>query len=99
MKEFPLVLECKLVEVFELGLHTQFVGAVIDVKAEKSVMSENGLVEIERLKPLVFSPDTLGYYRIGPFIGQAFGLGRGISKRQGSHTPGYSSDATRQPSI
>jgi flavin reductase (DIM6/NTAB) family NADH-FMN oxidoreductase RutF len=78
VKEFPLVLECKLVEVFELGLHTQFVGEVMDVKAEKSVMTESGLVDIQKLKPLVFTPDTLAYYGVGSFIGQAFMAGRGI---------------------
>ena len=28
VKEFPLVLECKLVHVSDLGLHTQFMGEV-----------------------------------------------------------------------
>ena len=40
VKEFPLVLECKLVHVAELGLHTQFVGEVIDVKTDESVIGE-----------------------------------------------------------
>ena len=86
VKEFPLVLECKLVEVFELGLHTMFVGEVMDVKAEKSVMAKSGLVEIDKVKPLVFTPDTLAYYGIGSFLGQAFAIGRGISKKEYTRT-------------
>jgi flavin reductase (DIM6/NTAB) family NADH-FMN oxidoreductase RutF len=98
VKEFPLVLECKLVEVFDLGLHTQFVGEVIDVKAEKSVMAKSGLVQIKKVKPLVFTPDTLEYYRIGRFIDQAFAAGRLIWK-QNHEEFGNSRAAPQQPSI
>jgi flavin reductase (DIM6/NTAB) family NADH-FMN oxidoreductase RutF len=76
VKEFPLIVECKLAHVIELGLHTQFVGEVLDVKAEESVMAKGGLVENTKVKPLVFAPDTQGYYGIGNFVGQAFTVGR-----------------------
>jgi len=76
VKEFPLIVECKLAHVMELGLHTQFVGEVLDVKAEESVMAKGGLLEIKKVKPLVFAPDTPGYYGIGNFVGQAFSVGR-----------------------
>jgi len=78
VKEFPLVVECKLARVIELGLHTQFVGEVIDVKAEHGVMAEGGLLEITKVKPLTFTPDTQAYYGIGHLVGQAFSVGHGI---------------------
>jgi len=78
IKEFPLVVECKLARVIELGLHTQFVGEVMDVKAEDSVTAKGGLLEITKVKPLVFAPDTQAYYGIGHFVGQAFSVGHGI---------------------
>jgi len=76
VKEFSLIVECKLAHVFELGLHTQFVGEVMDVKAEDSVMAKEGLLDIIKVKPLVFAPDTQAYYGIGHFVGQAFSVGR-----------------------
>ena len=76
VEEFPLVLECKLALVNELGLHTQFIGQILDAKAEDSVMAKGGLLDITKVKPLVFAPDTQGYYGIGPFVGQAFSAGR-----------------------
>ncbi len=76
VKEFPLVVECKLAHVVELGLHTQFVGEVVDVKADESVMAVGGLLDIAKVKPLAFTPDTQAYYGIGPFLGQAFTVGR-----------------------
>jgi flavin reductase (DIM6/NTAB) family NADH-FMN oxidoreductase RutF len=76
VKEFPLVLECKLALVNELGLHTQFIGQILDAKAEDSVLAKGGWIEITKLKPLVFAPDTQRYYGIGNLVGQAFSVGR-----------------------
>ena len=76
VKEFPLVLECRLVHTFELGLHTQFVGEILDVKAEEAVLSGKGTLDIKKLLPLVFAPDTQSYYGIGRFVGKAFALGK-----------------------
>ena len=78
VKEFSLIVECKLAHVIELGLHTQFVGEVMDVKAEDSVTAKGGLLEITKVKPLVFAPDTQAYYGIGHLVGQAFSVGQGI---------------------
>jgi flavin reductase (DIM6/NTAB) family NADH-FMN oxidoreductase RutF len=78
VKEFPLVMECKLVQVVELGLHTQFVGEVIDTKADESIIGDHGAIDIKKLKPLVFTPDTQDYYGIGSFKGKVFSAGKGI---------------------
>jgi flavin reductase (DIM6/NTAB) family NADH-FMN oxidoreductase RutF len=73
--EFPLVLECRVVHTFELGLHTQFVGEILDVKAEETVLDANGLADIKKVQPLVFTPDTQAYYGIGACLGRAFSVG------------------------
>ena len=78
VQDFPLVVECKLAHVLELGLHTQFVGQVIDVKAEQSVIANSGLVDIDKVRPLIFTPDTLAYYGIGLMIAKSFSVGREI---------------------
>jgi flavin reductase (DIM6/NTAB) family NADH-FMN oxidoreductase RutF len=73
--EFAFVVECRLVHTFELGLHTQFVGEVVDVKADDAVLGPAG-IDIGKLKPLMFAPDTQGYYAIGKYVGQAFSIGK-----------------------
>jgi flavin reductase (DIM6/NTAB) family NADH-FMN oxidoreductase RutF len=78
VKEFPLVLECKLVHVAELGLHTQFIGEVIDAKADGSIIGNSGAIDIKKFKPLVFTADTQEYYGIGKYIGKVFTAGKGI---------------------
>ena len=78
VKEFLLVMECKLVHVAELGLHTQFVGEVIDAKADESIIGDDGAIDIKKLKPLVFTPDTQDYYGIGTYKGKVFSAGKEI---------------------
>jgi flavin reductase (DIM6/NTAB) family NADH-FMN oxidoreductase RutF len=78
VKEFRLVLECKLVHVADLGLHTQFVGEVIDAKADESIIGNGGAIDIKKLNPLVFAPDTQDYYGIGKYIAKVFTAGKGI---------------------
>ena len=53
IKEFPLVLECKLTHTVEIGLHTQFIGEILDVKVEDSVLGEGGTIDIEKMRPFL----------------------------------------------
>jgi len=78
VEEFPLVLECRVIRVNELGLHTQFVGQIVDVKAEESVLGEKGLPDVEKVKPILFGPSHRTYHGVGEYLGQAFALGKEI---------------------
>ena len=77
--EFPLVLECRLLQMFEIGLHTQFIGEILDVKADEAVLTEGGEPDIEKIKPFVFAPGTKTYHGIGKKIGDAFSIGKKTS--------------------
>ena len=76
VQEFPLILKCSLLHVFELGLHTQFVGEIVDVKADETVLGPDGWPDAKKLKPVVFAPDTHKYYGLGDFLGDAFSIGK-----------------------
>jgi flavin reductase (DIM6/NTAB) family NADH-FMN oxidoreductase RutF len=76
--EFPVVLECKLVQTVELGLHTQFVGEILDVKADESVLNEKGLPDIQLVRPFVFTPEVRAYNTIGQVKDMAFSAGKAI---------------------
>jgi flavin reductase (DIM6/NTAB) family NADH-FMN oxidoreductase RutF len=78
IKEFPLVLECRLVHFQELGMHTQFIGEIIDTKADASIIGNTGAIDIQLLRPLIFTPDTQEYYGVGNPVGKVFSAGKGI---------------------
>ena len=42
--EFPLVLECRVIHTLEIGLHTLFIGEILDVKADEAVLGEKGFL-------------------------------------------------------
>ena len=76
IKEFSLVLECKLVHTIDLGLHTQFIGEIMDAKADEAVLGDNGLPVLSKINPFTFSPPERKYYAIGQDLGQAFSFGK-----------------------
>jgi flavin reductase (DIM6/NTAB) family NADH-FMN oxidoreductase RutF len=76
--EFPLVLECKIIHTHKIGLHTQFIGEILDIKADESVIGEKG-PEMDKVKPFLWAPDqTRGYYSVGGFLGKAFSIGKDL---------------------
>ena len=75
-EEFPLVLECRLLHTLEIGIHTQFIGEIVDVKADRDTLSEDGLPDILKIKPLVFDTAHRGYHSVGPLLGKAFSVGK-----------------------
>jgi flavin reductase (DIM6/NTAB) family NADH-FMN oxidoreductase RutF len=76
IKEFPVVIECNVLHTVEIGLHTQFIGEIVDIKAAESVLDEQGMADILKVKPLIFDPGQGAYYNIGEFIGKAFSIGK-----------------------
>lgn len=73
--EFPLVLECTLLRTESLGMHIQFVGEIVDVKADADVLDEKGYPDAAKVRPLIFTPVTRAYHTVGEYVGQAFEMG------------------------
>jgi len=82
--EFPFALECRLLHTIEIGLHTQFIGEIVDIKADEAALTENGRLSIERVKPILFAPDDRAYYGVGRHLGQAFSIGRELQQGEPS---------------
>ena len=76
IEEFQINLECKVIHIAELGLHTQFVGQILNIKAERKLLEEGQPPMIEQIMPLIYSPDNRNYYTIGEKIGCAFSIGK-----------------------
>lgn len=76
--EFPMVLECRLLHTIDIGLHTQFIGEILDVKVEESVLGEKGMPDIEKVRPLLFEPEVNTYHGVGKYVGKTYKIGRQI---------------------
>ncbi len=76
VKEFPVVLECEVLKVVEIGLHTQFIGEIKDIKADENILAENGLPDIDKVQPFIYNSAGQDYYALGDLLGQAYTVGR-----------------------
>lgn len=76
VQEFPYIIECKLLQHIELGLHTEFIGEIIDVKVEEAMVGENGVPVIDKIRPFFLAPGGGFYYAAGQQIGKAFSIGK-----------------------
>lgn len=77
--EFPVVLECRLKAVNPIGCHTQFLGEIVDCKADLAVLDERGLPDMAKVRPILYAPESGVYYEMGSRIGKAYSLGKKIS--------------------
>lgn len=77
IEELPLALECELVSYDIESNH--MVGRIVNVSAEESVLGEDGLVDVELLRPLVYDPSHLEYRVIGNKVGKAFSDGKKLA--------------------
>jgi len=80
IKEFPLVFECELLHTIEIGLHTQFIGVIVDVKVDEEMITGDGFPDTEKIKPLALAPGIRNYYSFGKLLGKAFSIGKEIDK-------------------
>jgi len=78
IKEFPMVIECKLIGQSEIGVHTHFIGEIQDVKVEESMLDKDGLPDILKIDPIIYAPENRDYHGVGRILGKAFAVGKNI---------------------
>lgn len=81
-KEFPLIIECKLIKEIELGSHIQFIGEIVDVKLDEEFIDEDGIIDINKLRPISFCPADGKYYGLGKNLGKSYDIGKDIMDKQ-----------------
>ncbi len=63
-------------QMHELGLHTQFIGEIKDVKIDESCLDGDGHIDIGKLDPVALALEAGGYFAFGALIGPAFSIGK-----------------------
>ena len=64
-------MECKVEQVLELGSHDLFLGRILSVHADSSLLDSKGRLELEKAKLLTYSHGQ--YFSLGKCIG-SFGF-------------------------
>ncbi len=68
IKESPVCIECKVVEIKELGSHHMFIAKVLSIDADEKYFDENGKFCLERCDLIAYSHGQ--YYTLGENIGK-----------------------------
>ncbi len=78
IKESPLNIECRVVEVKELGSHDMFIAEVVAVNAEENLIDKGtGAFQLNYARPLAYSHGR--YFGLGTNIG---GFGFSVKKKK-----------------
>lgn len=78
--EFPVTMECELVDVVENESLHAVVGKIVNVSADEKVLDEKGKVDPARLNALIFDQFQSGYYVSGEKVGKAWNAGKELMK-------------------
>ena len=76
IEEFPVTLECKVVDIQPCGGELHIVGEIVNVCVEEGVLDSEGKVDPKKVNAFVFDQFQSGYYAIGEKVGQAWESGK-----------------------
>ena len=79
-EEFPLTLECEVVECQNTVYGFRVLVKIVNVLADEKVLDENGKVDPTKLNAFVFDQFQSRYYAIGEKVGQAWESGQELMK-------------------
>ena len=80
INEFPLCLECELIEYQDGEYGLGVIGKVVSVTADERVLVD-GKVDMSLVGAIAFDPYTHGYYKVGERVGEAFQDGLRLKKK------------------
>jgi flavin reductase (DIM6/NTAB) family NADH-FMN oxidoreductase RutF len=83
IKEFPVNLECKVVQVLELGSHTQFIGEILNIKVDDTLLDINRPAMIEQIIPLIYDTNSSCYYSLGEKVLKAHSVSKEFLSKPG----------------
>lgn len=76
--EYPVTLECEVVEMQEQPYGLRVLGKIVNVIADEKVLDEKGKIDAGKIHAFAFDQMQNGYYAIGEKIGQAWHSGKDL---------------------
>jgi flavin reductase (DIM6/NTAB) family NADH-FMN oxidoreductase RutF len=75
--ECPVNLECKMTQALSLGAHTLFLGEIVAVQTDESVLNEAGSLDVRLARPIAFANGE--YWTLGEMLG-TYGFSQKIGR-------------------
>ena len=80
--EYPLTLECEVVEFQQQPYGLRVLGKIVNVLADEKVLDEKGKIDAAKLNAFAFDQMRNGYYALGEKVGQAWNAGAPLMKQK-----------------
>ena len=75
IKDCPLNMECKLVEIVESSLNEIFIGEIMGTYTEERFLTD-GKLDFRKTKPLILSQPDTSYWSLGEPVARAWNIGK-----------------------
>lgn len=79
--EYPITLECEVVEMQTQPYGLRVLGKIVNVIADEKVLDGDGKIDAGKIHAFVFDQMRYGYYEIGEKVGQAWNSGADLMKK------------------
>ena len=79
IKECPINMTCKLVKVVDFPKHDIFIGEIVETFCDDQCLSD-GVVDFEKVRPMLFTMDDQGYWRLGERFAKAWHIGKALKQ-------------------
>ena len=79
--EYPVTLECEVVEMQTQPYGLRVLGRIVNVMADEKVLDESGKIDAAKINAFAFDQMRSGYYAIGEKVGQAWHSGAELMKK------------------
>ena len=76
IEEFPLTMECEVVEVQDFGGDKRFIGKIINTRVDEDILDSEGRIDFDKFKPICYDSTRRIYRVIGEEVGQAWSSGK-----------------------
>ena len=79
--EYPLTLECRVVEMQEQPYGLRVLGEIVNVMADEKILGEGGKIDVGKIDTFLFDQVRFDYYGIGEICGKAWHTGAPLLKK------------------
>ena len=84
IEQCPVNLECKVVQILDVGSHALIVGRIEETYISEECLTD-GKPDVEKIKPIIFVTNPNSRYTIlGKAVGKAFGIGNELTGKKTS---------------
>ena len=75
IEEFPLTMECEVTAIQGDEQGARIVGRIVNTRVDESMLDEEGRVDFDKMRPIVYDSTRRIYRVVGEEVGQAWGAG------------------------